>query len=61
MPVEQKGLLKFAKDVLKNKTMWRRLMWLIGLAMLTAVALAPKDIPTPWGVYHQGPLWKTTK
>jgi hypothetical protein len=60
--MEQKGIISAMKSVLKNKAMWKRLLITLAVSGLIAwLALAPKDVPTPWGTCHQGsaiPKWK---
>ena len=53
--MEQKGILAAIMKILRNKTLWMRLLIALALTGLVAwLAFAPKDIPTPWGTCHQG-------
>lgn len=54
--MEQRGILNAAMRILKNKKLLTRLLVALAIVgLITWLALAPKDIPTPWGTCHQGP------
>ncbi len=55
--MEQKGILAATMKILKNKALWTRLLIALAVAGLIAwFVFVPKDIPTPWGTCHQGPV-----
>lgn len=55
--MEQQGIINAVLKILKNKKLLMRLLIALAVIGLVAwLALAPKDIPTPWGTCHQGPV-----
>jgi len=46
-----------ARSCMRSDKLFHRTMILLLFLLIAVWLLAPKNIPTPWGLYQQGPLW----
>jgi len=51
------ALFAATRSFMRSDKLFHRTMILLLFLLIAAWLRAPKNIPTPWGLYQQGPLW----